>query len=760
MTGPTRLTLTILFVFVTAKAQLIPTWSQRSPANSPPALWGAAMAYDTARQQTVLFGGIQLSGQGPGGTWLWDGNNWTHKAGSAGAYLHAMAYDEVHQQVVVFGGAVANPTLTWDGNDWTPHFTAHTPPFGIRLSMAYDAARRQIVLVAGDSSGTMETWVWDGTDWAMKAPVTSPPYREGASMAYDSAHQRIVLCGGEQFAYALHDTWLWDGTNWTEAKAPFGSSSVLESVATYDVAIQKMVVYGGDEGSFFGPGYKRHFSNAIWAWDGSSWSELRTLYGLPEAATAAMAYDSARQEIVVFGGFPPPQGAPITWILPTSTYAPLGLSKSSSPSTFGQPVTLTVTGDPALPTGPVAFFAGATMLGVAQLISGVATLNTIALPAGTNSIYAAYQGKATFPVPQTVQTIPSTHWTNAPGSPIPAGAGPFAVVVADFNGDHKADLAIANAAGGNVTILLGNGDGTFSPAAGSPVPTGRGPFSLVAGDFNGDGNTDLAVANSADNTVTILLGNGKGGFVPAPGGPVPTGGGPLSLAVADFNGDGVADLAVADSGDSTIAILIGRGDGTFAPQPVNPFLQTFNGAVYVAAADFTGDGIADIIYAGSRYNAEFQGNGDGTFSGATTAIGPIGAGSVSLAVADFNGDGRPDVAAADLFANNVVTVLDFIGNLDPFPNSTVPTGASPQSVVAGDFNGDGKMDLAVANSDSNNVTLLLGDGTGNFTAAPGSPLPAGAYPFCVAVGDFNGDGRADLVVVNFSGTVTILLGAQ
>lgn len=137
-----------------------------------------------------------------------------------------------------------------------------------------------------------------------------------------------------------------------------------------------------------------------------------------------------------------------------------------------------------------------------------------------------------------------------------AGDGPVAVAVGDFNGDGNLDLAVCDNSGNNVTILLGNGNGTFTPATGSPIPVGNQPYAIVAGDFNNDGNLDLAVANYGDGTVSLLLGNGNGTFTQASGSPYAVGNGPYQIAAADFNGDGKLDLAVANLGDGTVSILL------------------------------------------------------------------------------------------------------------------------------------------------------------------------------------------------------------
>jgi hypothetical protein len=169
----------------------------------------------------------------------------------------------------------------------------------------------------------------------------------------------------------------------------------------------------------------------------------------------------------------------------------------------------------------------------------------------------------------------------------PVGLNPTATAVGDFNADGHLDLAITNNAGNNVSVLLGNGDGTFQSALNYSV--GAQPFAMVTGDFNGDGMLDLAVTNVADNTVSVLLGNGNGTFQSAVN--YNTGGFPNALTVGDFNGDGKLDLAV---GSNLAQILFGKGDGTFEPAATYGQQQRLNPNA-IAAGDFTGQGRLDLV---------------------------------------------------------------------------------------------------------------------------------------------------------------------
>jgi hypothetical protein len=281
------------------------------------------------------------------------------------------------------------------------------------------------------------------------------------------------------------------------------------------------------------------------------------------------------------------------------------------------------------------------------------------------------------------------------------------VAVADFNGDGKLDLAISLPDASEVQILLGNGNGSFTPLA--PIYVPEGVFKVDTGVFNSDGKTDLVVTAYE---LTVLMGNGDGTFTAKPS--IPITGGAAATAVGDFNGDGIADLAVASNGGelapSSVTILLGNGDGTFKQVPESP--ATGIEPLAIAAADFNGDGILD------------------------------------LAVTNQN-DGYPLLGT--------VTILIGRGNGTFVPKAVSPqTGSVPYSVVVADFNGDGKPDLAVANAGSNTITVLLGAGNGNF-APPTSPA-VGTDPVFAAVGDFNGDGVPDLAAAsNTTNSVTVLL---
>ncbi len=349
----------------------------------------------------------------------------------------------------------------------------------------------------------------------------------------------------------------------------------------------------------------------------------------------------------------------------------------------------------------------------------------------------------------------------------PVNPSPYSVVTADFNGDGHADIAVANsdcqvfpACGpGTISIILGNGDGTFQAPNHYSTGTDTDPYSLVVGDFNGDKIPDLAVANYATNTVSVMLGVGDGSFLGHTDFPV--GSEPDSVATGDFNGDGDLDLAVANFNSNTVSVLLSNGDGTFKSAVS---YNVGHGPISVVAADFNGDHKQDLVVVNETDNnaSILLGNGDGTFK-TQVAYPTVGGNPLSVVVGDFNGDGIPDLAVAD-YQSQEVSVL--LGNGDGTfqPVKVYPTGANPSSIVIADFNGDGKLDLALTStplgsSPGNLVSLLLGNGDGTFRAP--TLFGAGYLSYSAAVGDFNGDGAQDLAVANgASNTVSVLLNTQ
>ena len=411
--------------------------------------------------------------------------------------------------------------------------------------------------------------------------------------------------------------------------------------------------------------------------------------------------------------------------------------------------TLTVTG--AYPTTTAISQSG--NAGNYSLTASVTGTGGLSTPSGTVSFVDTSNGNAVLGTGILGTSATSLNFLK-PTIPAP-GSNPISIVAGDFNKDGIPDLAIANSGSGTITVLLGKGDGTFTQAVKSPIAVGDTPWSLAVSDFNGDGNPDLAVANFGDNSVGILLGTGDGTFTALS--PASVGNYPDFLAVSDFNGDGIPDLAVVNSGDKTVSILLGNGNGSFAQAVSSPIPLTY--AYFITVGDFNGDGISDLaVVNGYGTVAVFVGKGDGTFTQVASPVFP-GQTPSSIAVADFNGDGIPDLAVAN-YGDDTVTIS--IGNGDgtftQARSSTITVGNGPMSIVVGDFNGDGIADLATVNCGSNTVTVVLGNGDGTFRQTANGTVTVGAGPVSLVAADLNRDGIFDLAVANLGdGTGTVLL---
>lgn len=342
-------------------------------------------------------------------------------------------------------------------------------------------------------------------------------------------------------------------------------------------------------------------------------------------------------------------------------------------------------------------------------------------------------------------------------APVRVGQTPKAVAAADLNRDGIPDTIVANSGDNTVSVLLGLGDGTFrNPRT---IGVGPEPQSVAVADFNGDGRPDLVTANRGDNTVSVLLGNGDGTF--QNGATWDVGSVPQAVAVADFNGDGRPDLVTANRGDDTVSVLLSNSNGTF--QKAQSFAV---GSVpyAVAVADFNGDGRPDLVTANSGDRpvsgplgntvSTLLGNGDGTFQKARSLV--VGSEPESVAVADLDGDGPIDIVAANFF-DNTVSVLRGKGDGTFQKARSYVVGSQPQAVAVADVNGDAKLDLVTANLGDNRVSVLSGNGDGTFQNH--RTYTVGTAPQAVAVADLDGDGRADLVTANkFGNTMSTLLG--
>jgi uncharacterized protein (TIGR03437 family) len=331
--------------------------------------------------------------------------------------------------------------------------------------------------------------------------------------------------------------------------------------------------------------------------------------------------------------------------------------------------------------------------------------------------------------------------TFRPAISVPAGAYANGIAVADFNGDGIADIVVADYTGdlskNQIEVLIGKGDGTFRPAV--TYATGVLPLSVAAADFNGDGFADVAVANSSSNTVSVLLGNGDGTFKPAVN--YAAGKGVLALAVADVNADGHADLAVVNHTDNTVSILLGNGNGTFRAA-VN--YQTGQNPQSVAVADVNSDGVSDLVTSNGGDNSVsvLVGKGDGTFAAPIsykTANSPV-----QIVVGDFNQDGREDVAVGYLLAD-VGVLLGVPGaQIASVLNaaSLANTGLSPGLIFVVNGSALGPAAAVTSQPDANGLLPTKSSGVQVLVDSTPAPLLAVQQNQISAIAPYELDGKA------------------
>jgi hypothetical protein len=341
-------------------------------------------------------------------------------------------------------------------------------------------------------------------------------------------------------------------------------------------------------------------------------------------------------------------------------------------------------------------------------------------------------------------------FTPSTGSPVVVGNSPYGLAVGDLNHDGNVDMVAGDAGSNSVAVMLADDSGGFTEATGSPFTVPSGPFSLALGDLNGDHELDLAVVGAGDDVVTVLRGDGAGGF----GSPTsyPVGATPFNLALVDLNGDGRLDLVTADFGPSSVSVLLGDSSGGFSAATDFP---AGTQATTLAVGDLNSDGKPDLVAAadGSSTVSVLLGGGGGGFASPLVFDAGSSSGVNSVAVGDVNGDGRPDVAAAG--GNHVSVLLGQGGGALGAP-TTFAVGSVPYSVALHDLDGDGKLDLVTADLRSNTVSLLLGTGLGGF--GPATSIPVGHDPTRVVVADMNKDGKPDVVVAeSTSNSVSVLL---
>jgi hypothetical protein len=319
-------------------------------------------------------------------------------------------------------------------------------------------------------------------------------------------------------------------------------------------------------------------------------------------------------------------------------------------------------------------------------------------------------------------------------------------VTADLNGDGKLDLIALDDHDGSITTLLGNGDGTFSPGISYPTQYASTP-SIVVGDFDEDGIPDLAMsvpmsAPDWTDTVDVWFGNGDGSLSNLPtyyGAPA------SDIFVGDANGDGHLDIVKSNGLSTSIVVLLGWGDGTFSK---SGDFSTGESVRQVVIRDWDGDGTPDLLAMGTTLHL-LLGTGSGKFAkqlDCQVAVAPTG----QTVIADFNQDGKQDVATI-LDGSNSISVMLGDGRCGLTARTDYATSGSPEFLVSGDVNGDGILDLVEMDRShsAGHLVTLVGRGDGTFVPSPELtvPLTGGG----IMIGDFNGDGRADVLICTDDG---------
>ncbi|CAF2216805.1 unnamed protein product [Rotaria magnacalcarata] len=335
---------------------------------------------------------------------------------------------------------------------------------------------------------------------------------------------------------------------------------------------------------------------------------------------------------------------------------------------------------------------------------------------------------------------------------------PRSIAVGDFNHDNRSDIVVANEGDNSIGIFFGFDYTTFQSQKTYSTDIPSSSIPIAVGDFNNDNKKDIVIADLNTNSVAVLLGDNNGTFKSVSIYSMEDTSYPISIAVGYFNGDDKLDVAVALFISGNVGVLFGCGNGTLENFTLYDTGNDLGpGPTAVIVGDFNKDNLTDIAISnlGTDTVGIFLGYSNGTFADQKTYSTGQNSSPSSLTIGDFNNDSCVDIAVANSDTNNMGI---FLGHCDGILSNqttySIGDNSYPRSIATGDFNNDNVLDVTVANSDSDNIGIFLGYGDGTFAIIRKYFTGSGSAPYSIAVGDFNNDNQADIVVAN-SGTNTV-----